>query len=109
MGRFLRLHSGVPRGFEEGNSIPIYSKSLSIVESDPGPDELVGPIITGTDITLPDGQEYHSKELQIFINGNRLESVFDYMYVGSVPRTKIQFTFDLEILDRIDFIIERSY
>lgn len=76
----------------------IYDQSLS----------LVAPVNTGVSVTLPGGQTYTAAELQIYLNGDRLESVFDYSYVGSAPRTQVQFTFPLVVGDRLDFRIDRA-
>lgn len=88
--------------------VDIYDESLKVVASSPGAGEIVGPVSAGTNIALPNSQTYSSMELQVYLNGDRLESVFDYSYVGSIPRTQIQFTFSLEVGDRIDFRIDRS-
>jgi len=108
MGNFLRLTSGVPRSFAESSSVTIYDQSLTLVASSPGANEIIGPITTGTSVTLPGSQTYTAAELQIYLNGDRLEPLFDYTYVGSPPRTQVQFTFQLEIGDRLDFRIDRS-
>lgn len=106
MGKFLRLINGVPRqANESGGGGTIYDQSLTVVASSPGPNEIVGPIITGTNITLPAAQTYDDLDLQVYLNGDRLEPVFDYNYVGSPPRTQIAFTFDIVVGDRIDFRI----
>lgn len=92
------------------SSLPaIYDESITVVDSGAVGNQINGPVTTGTSITLPSGQTYNSTELQVYLNGDRLESVFDYTYVGSIPRTQIQFTFDLEVYDRIDFVIERAF
>lgn len=108
MGKFLRLSNGVPRSFQESSSLTIYDQSLTVVPSGAGANQINGPVITGSNVTLPAGQQYTAAELQIYLNGDRLESVFDYSYVGSAPRTQVQFTFDLEVGDRIDFRIDRA-
>lgn len=108
MGLFLRLTNGVSRQANEASAVTIYDKSLKLVASSPGTGEILGPITTGTAVTLPSSQTYTSSELQIYLNGDRLEPVFDYTYVGSPARTQVQFTFDLVIGDRLDFRIDRS-
>ena len=108
MAKFLRLSNGVPRSFQEGASITIYDESLTVVPSGTGANQINGPVMTGTSVSLPGGQQYTAAELQIYLNGDRLESVFDYAYVGSAPRTQVQFTFDLVVGDRIDFRIDRA-
>lgn len=108
MAKFLRLSNGVPRSFQESASLTIYDQSLTLVASSPGPNEIVGPIAAGVNVTLPGSQTYEAAELQIYLNGDRLEPIFDYAYVGSVPRTQVQFTFGLVVGDRVDFRIDRA-
>ena len=93
MGKFLRLTNGVPRSFDEASSTPIYDQSID-----------VGSIITtGTPVTLPASGTYDSQELEVYLNGQVLDDVADYNFVGSVPRTQVAFTFQLEIGDKIRF------
>ncbi len=108
MAKFLRLVNGVPRSFDESSTTSIYDQSLTLVASSPGANQIIGPITTGTGITIPGSQTFTAAELQIYLNGDRLETVFDYTYIGSPPRTQIQFTFDLVVGDRIDFRIDRA-
>lgn len=108
MGKFLRLSNGVPRSFQESASLTIYDESLTVVASGPGANEIVGPISAGVNVSLPEGQTYTAAELQIYLNGDRLEPVFDYAYVGSPPRSQVQFTFGLVVGDRLDFRIDRA-
>jgi hypothetical protein len=108
MANFLRLVSGVPRSFAEGGSVAIYDQSLTLVASNPGANEIIGPISAGTNVTLPGGQTYTSEELKVELNGQSLDAVFDYNYVGSPPRTQVAFTFDLLVGDRINFRIDRA-
>lgn len=61
-------------------------------------------ITTGTNITLPGGQTYNDIDLEIYLNGQLMEDVIDYNYVGALPpRTQIQMTFDLVSGDRLRF------
>jgi len=109
MGRFLRLTNGVPRSFDEASSVAIYDERLTIVSGAPAnSNEMTGPVTAGNNVTLPDGGEYTGLELQVYLNGDRLESVADYAYVGSAPRTQVQFTFGLVVGDTIDFVIQRG-
>lgn len=109
MANFLRLSNGVQRSFPESSSLTIYDQSLSVLASGAsGPNEINGPIGAGVNVTLPFGQTYTAAELQIYLNGDRLEPVFDYSYVGVAPRTQLQFTFQLEAGDRVDFRIDRA-
>lgn len=108
MAKFLRLSNGVPRSFQEGASITIYDQSLTVVASGAGANEINGPVNAGVNVTLPGSQTYTAAELQIYLNGDRLEPVFDYSYQGSPPRTQVQFTFSLVVGDRLDFRIDRA-
>lgn len=108
MANFLRLSNGLPRSFPESSSLTIYDQSLTVVPSGAGANQINGPVLTGASVTLPGGQTYTAIELQIYLNGDRLEPVFDYSYVGSAPRTQVQFTFQLEVGDRLDFRIDRA-
>lgn len=108
MGLFLRLSGGLPRSFQESSSLTIYDQSLTVVASGAGANQINGPVNAGVNVTLPGSQTYTAAELQIYLNGDRLEPIFDYSYVGSVPRTNLQFTFQLVVGDRIDFRIDRA-
>ena len=99
MGRFLRIYNGVARSFDEASSISIYDQSVTI---------LGGGLSTGLPLTLPTSQTYSNIELEVYLNGVRLEPIADYSYVGSIPRTQISFTFDLIATDVIRFRIDRG-
>lgn len=88
--RYLALTNGVPRG-----SAPATAYDASTIIS--------GTITTGTTVTLPSSGTYDSSELQVFMNNIPLEYLSDYIYVGIVPRTGVQFTFDLIDGDDIRF------
>ena len=93
MGKLLRLVNGVPRSFDEASTTPIYDQSIDI-----------GSIVTtGTPVTLPASGTYDSQELEVYFNGQVLDDVTDYNFVGSAPRTEVAFTFQLEIGDKIRF------
>ena len=100
MGNFLRLVNGQPKSFAEasGSSVTIYDQDFDVVST----------ITTGTSITLPASQTYTSAELEVYLNGQRVEAVLDYTYVSTPPRTQIQFTFDLVIGDHLSFRIDRA-
>ena len=93
MGKFLRLIAGVPRQFDEAGSSTIYDESITIAS----------PVVTGTPVTLPASGTYDSQELEVYFNGQVLDDVADYNFVGSPPRTQVAFTFDLVVGDRIRF------
>ncbi len=93
MGKFLRLSNGVARSFDEASTTPIYDESID-----------VGSIVTtGTPVTLPASGTYDSQELEVYFNGQVLDDVTDYNFVGIAPRTQVAFTFQLEIGDKIRF------
>ena len=98
MGKFLRLINGVPRSKDESNSSAIYDESVVLVAASPGAGEMLGPISTGTPITLPLGESYVAEELEVYLNGQRSEDVIDFNFSSS---TQVAFTFDLVVGDRI--------
>lgn len=98
MGNFLRLQNGVMRSFAESGSPTIYDQGVDVVST----------ITAGTSVTLPLSQTYTAGELEVYLNGTRLESVLDYTYVGTGARTQIQFTFDLVAGDHYRFRIDRG-
>ena len=110
MANFLRLSNGLARSFPESSSSTIYDERLSIVSGAPADsNEATGPINAGVSVTLPNSGTYTGLELQIYLNGDRLEPVFDYTYVGSGSgKTQVQFTFGLVVLDTVDFVIQRA-
>ena len=104
----LELVNGLPRMQAEFVAPTIYDQSIDIVTSDATPpNEINGPLSAGSDITLPSSQTYDSEELEVWLNADRLEETLDYNFVGNVPRTKIQMTFDLEVGDRLRLRIDR--
>lgn len=98
MTNFLRLQNGVPRAIAEAGNPTIYDQGVDVAS----------PITAGTSITLPAAATYTAGELEVYLNGTRLENVLDYTYVGSPPRTQIQFTFDLVVNDHYRFRIDRG-
>jgi len=105
----LTLVNGVPRSVSAPVYVPIYETSLQLVSGSPGAGQITGPIVAGTNITLPSGQQYNSTDLTVFLNGDRMEAVYDYNYVGTVPRTQIQMTFNLVVGDLLVFRVDRSF
>ena len=108
MSKVIRIINGMTRQVDDTAAPPIYDESLLVVSDNPEAGEIVGPIATGTPISLPDDRTYSSDELEIYVNGQRVEPIFDYNYVGSIPRTQISFTFDIELKDIIRFRIDRG-
>jgi hypothetical protein len=87
----------------------IYDQPLTVVVSGAGANQINGPVTTGASVTLPASGTYTGQEMQIYLNGDRMEPVFDYTYVGSGSgKTQVQFTFDLVVGDRIDFRVDRA-
>lgn len=110
MANYLALVNGVPRQSVLPGTQTIYDQSLTIVASGAtGSNQMNGPVASGASVTLPASQTYTGAELNVYLNGDRLESVFDYVYVGTgSTKTQIQFTFGLVVGDRVDFRIDRS-
>ena len=99
MAKVLRLINGVPRHVEEAGATAIYDESITISS---------GGVTTGSPVTLPSAQTYTSDELEVYLNGQRMDSILDYNYEGSPPRTQISFTFDLVENDIVRLRIDRS-
>ena len=109
MANYLALVNGVPRQSVLPGTQTIYDQSVSVVTSAVGGNQITGPVTAGTSITLPASQTYTGAELNVYLNGDRLEPIFDYSYVGSGSgKTQIQFTFGLVVGDRVDFRIDRA-
>lgn len=81
------------RSFDEASTTTIYDQAIDVVAT----------ITTGTNVTLPASGTYDSQELEVYLNGQVLDDVTDYNFVGSPPRTQVAFTFDLVAGDRIRF------
>lgn len=94
MGKFLRLVNGYPRMVDEAASSTIYDESVDIGST----------ISTGTPYTLPSSGEYEGDELEVYLDGQVLDSGSDFNFVGAGPtRTQVTFTFDLLAGDRLRF------
>lgn len=98
MAKKLALVNGVPRMVEESASPVIYDESITLASA----------LSTGTPVTLPNSKTYEDDELEVYLNGQRMEVAIDFTYEGTIPRTQISFTFDLEIDDIVRFRIDRS-
>lgn len=103
MANFLRGVNGVGRSFAESGTPTVYLQTIDIVAAAPVGNQLVGPILAGSNITLPASGTYTGDELIVTLNGQYLDPVLDYNYVGSGSRTQISMTFDLIVGDRLDF------
>jgi len=107
--RAARFVNGVLRGVDVESTLPtIYAQSLEVVASGAGANQINGPITSGTPVTLPSSGTYSNDDLFIFLNGVKMDSIFDYNFVGTVPRTQVSFTFDLVANDKIEFVKQRN-
>ena len=104
MGSFTRIVNGVLRSFQESNSLTIYDQPLLVVASGATTGQVNGPITTGSPVTLPLGKTYTAYELEVYLNGQRLEDSIDYAFNSS---TTVVFTFDIIVGDLIRFRIDR--
>lgn len=110
MANALAMVNGVPRAtISAAPYIAAYSANLTVVASGATTGQINGPVNAGVSVTLPNSQTYNSTELDLFLNGQKLENVIDYTYVGSAPRTQVQFTFQLVVGDVLEFRIDRSF
>ena len=98
MARFLRIHNGVLRSFDETASPTIYDETYNVTST----------ITSGTPVTLPASGTYDSDELLVYLNGQRLAAADDYTYIGTPPRTQVAFTFDLLSGDKVRFRKDRG-
>jgi len=60
-------------------------------------------LIAGNAYALPAAETYKDVELEVYLNGQLLENLIDYNYVGDIPRTQVTFTFDILTTDRLRF------
>lgn len=115
MAYYLGLVNGVPRRTLLPGTSLIYDQSVTVVTSGGnGSTTINGPISAGTPITLPSSGSYTLNansvpNLEVFLNGQRQESVLDWNTSGAGPTyTAVSFTFELVVSDRIDFRVERD-
>jgi hypothetical protein len=97
MGKFVKLINGVMR-MSEATELAgfLYDESSSVISDIPA----------NTSITLPSSKTFDSKELEVYLNGQLMTVTEDYTYVGSPPRTQIQFLFDLKAGEKVRFRID---
>lgn len=93
MGLFTRIVNGYLRQYSESSTTPIYDQSVDIGST----------ISSGTPYTLPVSGTYVGDELEIYFNGQTLDSGTDFTFVGSGTKTQISFTFDLISGDHLRF------
>lgn len=92
----------------------IYDKTVSVVSSGATPPgSLNTPVSAGTAITLPSSGIYTvqggAPNINIFLNGDRLEYGRDWLTYGSGPNyTQFQLTFGLVADDYLDLRTERD-
>lgn len=114
MANALALVNGVPRQAVIPGTSLIYDQSITVVASGAGANQINGPVTTGTAITLPSSGSYTLNtnsvaNIQVYLNGDRLEQVFDWSTSGAGPTfTAIQLTFGLVVGDRLDIRSERT-
>jgi len=84
---------------EESGSITIYEETYTVSST----------ITTGNPVTLPSSGTYTSDDLEVYLGGQKLDSLIDYNYVSSPPRTQVTFTFDLVVGDVILFRKARNF
>lgn len=101
---FLTLVNGVGRMQAAPGTTTIYDQRLTVVTGTAAnTNQVTGPITSGVSITLPASGTYVGSELQIYLNGQEMESVADFNTVGTGTKTQISFTFQILVGDKIDF------
>jgi hypothetical protein len=94
MAKKLALVSGIPRMVDESASPTIYDESVTLTSN----------LSTGVNYTLPASGTYEGEEIEVYLDGQVLDSGSDFNFVGAGPtRTQVVFTFDLYIGDRLRF------
>lgn len=106
MANFLQGVNGRIRATAVGSKPE--ETTLTVVSSGAGANEINGPVSTGTPVTIPDSVTYEDTDLQVFLNGQQVDVIDDYNYVGAGPtRTQVSFTFDLEVGDELTFRVDK--
>lgn len=105
MTKVLVLTNGVPVMTDIAVSgSPATDDRLLVVLGAPGnANEITGPIVAGTPITLPNSLDYESGELEVTLNGQTILPVTGWNEIGSGTKTQISFNQDLDIDDEIGF------
>lgn len=80
-----------------GDPLLIYDETVVVPE---------GGFDAGTNITLPNSKTYADVELMVYLDGQLLEPLFDYNFVGTIPRTQIQLAAELFENERLRFRID---
>jgi hypothetical protein len=84
MARYLTITNGVPH-LAVDPGVALYDQTITYVST----------LTSGTAITLPASETYTGSELTVILNGQTLEDIADYIWLGSPPRTQFSMTFDL--------------
>jgi hypothetical protein len=98
---FLFIEGNMAKVVKITNGIPTYAELAASAYE--GVYNVVGTITTGTPITLPSSGTYTDSDLSVYLNGQRMTYVEDFVYVGSPPRTQISMLFDLISGDILTF------
>lgn len=93
MAKKLALVNGIPRMVDESASPTIYDESVTLGSN----------LTTGTNYTLPNSGTYEGEEIEVYLDGQVLDSGSDFNFVGSGTKTQVVFTFDLITGDRLRF------
>jgi len=82
----------------------VYDESLEVVAVAPGAGQILGPILSGTPITLPGGQMYSlgKDQLKVYTNGLFKEITRDYLETNN---TQVSPTYDILVGSIIRFRI----
>ena len=103
VGSIPRTQIQLLQDMSSGNSLRFRINSGSVPASIYDQVVTGSNITAGTAITLPLSKTYSDSETEVYLNGQLLENIIDYLYVGIVPRTQITLTFDLYSIDRLRF------
>jgi len=103
----FRIDTGTLGPTDTGNvgSNSIYDRSLEVVASGAGANQINGPILANSPITLPASKTYVGDELQVYLNGDFVEPGLDYTAFSS---TEVAFLYDIEVGDQVRFRIQPS-
>ena len=108
MAKALSIVSGLPVMIDIiASAAPAVDDRLLVVLGAPGNvNEITGPIVSSTAITLPNSLTYESGTLEITLNGQTIVPVTGWNEIGSGSMTQISFNQDLEIDDEVSFRID---
>jgi hypothetical protein len=90
----LTLVNGIPRMVASAAAPAIYDHELTASNTS-----------TGTPVTLPASGSFTGQELEVYLNGQRLEMSTDWAASGAGPTyTAVTFTFPLVLGDLVQFV-----